>query len=177
MSILAGLAGSAIVGTLVSIASKVGAKQVEKFLGKGAGGVAGTIIEAIAETAGVEVPDLDKVPEDKLGPAILAVEEQTPDLVMAWNRQQENTNTLLLAQKKDGPTWTWAWLPAWQWFLMFLWGYSWVLRPIVNAATGADIEAMSIADMIWLTTCYQILHMGGNTGLRMVDKWREARGA
>lgn len=165
-----------IAAILLGVATSVGAPVVksilEKYVGGTASDIGGTIIDAIAGKAGVKPDELDGLSEKDLGKAIAAVEVDAPALVLAHVEQQRESNKLLLKQMEDGkPTWTWAWLPGWQWFLMFLWFYAWVAVPVVNAAVGSGITPPGISDMIWLTTCYQILHMGGHTGLQLLEKW------
>lgn len=170
---------SALASILIGTAAKVGAPMIkdilERHIGGKAGELGGRVIDVIAGEAGVAPEKLPDVSPATLERAIAAA-EQSPELVAAYVDEQKAMYAFLLEQRKDGPTWTWSWLPGWQWFLMVAWGYTLMLVPIANAVTGAAIATPSIPDLIGLTTIYQILHMGGNTALRAMDKWKEARG-
>lgn len=169
---------SVLVSILAGVAAKVGAPIVkgllEKHLGGEASDIAGSVIDAIAEKAGVSPAELPDVPATQLEAAVVAVEAEAPELVLAWNEQQRLANALQLAEmeKAGEATWTWAWRPAWMWLLAFIWFYALVLRPIVNAAVGASIEAVDVSMLMTLTGMYLALYMGGNTAIRTVEKWK-----
>lgn len=187
MSVLAGLAGSAIVGTLVSIAAKVGAKQVEKYLGAGAGGVAGDIIGAIAEQIGLPVDQLDKASSKQLEAAVAAVEEMTPELVMAYTAGLAEQNRLALAElnagEQQGKTWTWAWRPGGMWLFLAIIVWLAIVAPLVNLFLrlwGASVQlelVLDVSTFVTLFLAYMGLYMGGHTAKSMTADWRAAREA
>ncbi|YBV97520.1 hypothetical protein M1D80_11765 [Phyllobacteriaceae bacterium JZ32] len=171
---------SAITGMLIGIAAQVGApivkRVLERQLGQTGGEIAGTVIDAIAGKLGVSPAELPAQDPAAVGDAILQVEAETPELLLANVESQKETNRLLMRQMEDDkPTWTWAWLPAWQWFLLVAWAFTLILVPIVNAIAGGRIAAPSLTDLAWVTAIYQGLHMGGNTAKSFFEKrWGKA---
>jgi hypothetical protein len=162
---------------LIKAATKVGApivKQLlEKQLGGAAGEIGGVIIYAIAGKAGVPADDLPSVPAKELEAAVAATEAETPRLVATWVEQQREANRLMLAElDKSESWWTWAWRPAWMWFLGFLFLFRLVLVPIADAALGSDIAAsVDISTMMTLTAWFMGLYMGGHTLKDLAVKW------
>ena len=160
---------------LIEAARKVGAPLVksvlERFLGGEAADIGAAVIDSVAEKLGVPPDKIPAQPPERIEAAVAATEDETPELIAAEVARMKAGHAFV--QDKATP----AWVPAWQWFIMALWAYSWVLVPVVNTATGAAIERPSIADLISLTTCYQVLNMGGNTVLRLADKARDLWGA
>lgn len=162
---------------LIEAATKVGApivKQLlEKHLGGAAGEIGGMVIDAIAGKAGVQPGDLPSVPAKELEAAVAATEAETPQLVATWVEQQREANRLMLAEMdKSDAWWTWAWRPAWMWFLGFLFLFRLVLVPIADAALGSDIAAsVDISTMMTLTAWFMGLYMGGHTLKDLAVKW------
>lgn len=162
---------------LIEAATRVGApivKQLlEKHLGGAAGEIGGMVIDAIAGKAGVQPGDLPSVPAKELEAAVAATEAETPQLVATWVEQQREANRLMLAEMdKSDAWWTWAWRPAWMWFLGFLFLFRLVLVPIADAALGSDIAAsVDISTMMTLTAWFMGLYMGGHTLKDLAVKW------
>lgn len=162
---------------LIEAATRVGApivKQLlEKHLGGAAGEIGGMVIDAIASKAGVPPDDLPSVPAKDLEAAVAATETETPQLVATWVEQQREANRLMLAEMdKSESWWTWAWRPAWMWFLGFLFLFRLVLVPIADAALGSDIAAsVDIYTMMTLTAWFMGLYMGGHTLKDLAVKW------
>lgn len=162
---------------LIEAATRVGApivKQLlEKHLGGAAGEIGGMVIDAIASKAGVPPDDLPSVPAKDLEAAVAATETETPQLVATWVEQQREANRLMLAEMdKSESWWTWAWRPAWMWFLGFLFLFRLVLVPIADAALGSDIAAsVDISTMMTLTAWFMGLYMGGHTLKDLAVKW------
>lgn len=167
---------SLLAGILIEAAGKVGAPIVkgllEKYVGGKAGQIGGGIIDVIAGKAGVSPAELPGLPAEDLCAAVQASEPVAAELVLAEVEQQRETNRLMQAEMdKDGGTWTWAWRPAWMWLLAFLWTYALVLRPLVNAAVGAAIEAVDVSILMTLTGAYLALYMGGHTVKDALQRW------
>lgn len=162
---------------LIEAATKVGApivKQLlEKHLGGAAGEIGGMVIDAIAGKAGVQPGDLPSVPAKELEAAVAATEAETPQLVATWVEQQREANRLMLAEMdKSESWWTWAWRPAWMWFLGFLFLFRLVLVPIADAALGSDIAAsVDLSTMMTLTAWFMGLYMGGHTLKDLAVRW------
>jgi len=171
---------SALASILLGAAGDLAVPIIKKILGDklgGAGGeIAGKVIDAIAEKAGVTPDKLPGVPDDDLRDAIIAAEPEAADILVQHVESQRLMNETLQAElDKGGPTWTWAWRPGWMWLLAFVWLYALILRPLTNAAFGASIEAIDTGTLMGLTTLYCGLYLGGHTAKDLASKWKEAR--
>ena len=171
---------SALASILLGAASELAVPIIKKVLGDkigGAGGeIAGKVIDAIAEKAGVAPDKLPDLPADDLQEAIVAAEPEAADILMHHVESQRLMNETLQAElDKGGPTWTWAWRPGWMWLLAFVWLYALILRPLTNAAFGASIEAIDLGILMTLTGVFTGLYMGGHTVLNGIDKWRAGK--
>ena len=157
---------SALAAILAGVAARVGAPLVKELLERHVGGtgaaIGGAVIDAIAGKAGVQPEALPGLPAEKLEAAVRAVEGETPELVAAWARQQELANELMRAEMDKGPAWSWAWRPLTMWLICFLWLWSLVLVPLVNAVLGSGVP-LHLPELSWLTTAYMALYMGGHT--------------
>lgn len=157
---------SALAAILIGVAGKVGAPIVKELLERHIGGtgaaIGGAVIDAIAGKAGVPPDGLPGLPADQLEAAVRAAEADTPELILAWARQQELANELMRAEMDKGPVMSWAWRPLTMWLIMFLWAWSLVIVPMVNAALAASVP-IYLQELIWLTTAYMALYMGGHT--------------
>lgn len=162
---------------LIDVATRVGApivKQLlERHVGGAAGEIGGMIIDAIAGKAGVEPDNLPSLPAKDLEAAVAATEAETPGLVAAWLDQQREANRLMLAElDRSESWWTWAWRPAWMWFLGFLFLFRLVLVPIADAILGSEIAAaVDLPTMMTLTAWFMGLYMGGHTLKAALTKW------
>lgn len=166
---------------LIAAAARVGAPLVKTLLEKHVGGVAGeiageiggTIIDTIAANAGVASTELPQLPPGDLDAAIRATEAQAPELVAQWNIQQAQAIALQRAEMdKNEAAWTWAWRPAWMWFLGFLWLFRAVLVPVVDVSIGSNMAAALPLDaLFWLTTVFSGFYMGGHTLKSGLEKW------
>lgn len=166
-----------LASVLISAATKVGAPLVkdllEKYVGGTAGEIGGMIVDTIAGHAGVDPTDLPDLPDDRIEAAVVATEAETPAMLIQWNVQQRQAIDLMRAEMdKGGAIWTWAWRPAWMWFLGFLFAFRLVFVPIADAALGSSVAATVPLDtMMTLTTWFMALYMGGHTIKDAVGKW------
>lgn len=175
-------AATIAIPVIIEAAKKYGAplvkKLLEKHLGSAAGEIGGTIIDAIAEKAGVPVEQLPEIPEAELGAAVAAVEAETPELVAAWTEQQRLTNELLMKEMDSGPGWTWWWRPAGMYLIGFWWTLYIIVWPVLNLLLrlfGASAELQLIVDVATLLAIsggFITLYMGGHTVLKGVEKWK-----
>lgn len=162
---------------LVAAAARVGAPLIKTLLEKHVGGVAGeiggTIIETIAANAGVSPAELPQLPDEQLDAAVRVTEDQAPELVAQWNIQQAQAIALQKAEMDKGEaTWTWAWRPAWMWFLGLLWFFRAIVVPVVDAGLGSSMAAALPLDaLFWLTTVFSGFYMGGHTLKDAMTKW------
>jgi hypothetical protein len=169
---------SILAGILIAAAGKVGAPLIkgvlEKHLGGAAGDLAGTIIDTIAEHAGVPVDKLPDLPPAQIEEAVRRVEEITPALILAQVEQQREANRLMLAEMDKGEAgWTWMWRPAWMYLLAFFWIWTVVVVPIVRLGTGSAVELpVDPATLMTLTGLYLGLYMGGHTIKAGIEKWK-----
>lgn len=171
---------------LIGIATKIGAPLVksmlEQKLGPMGGALADAVIGAVASNAGVSVDELPEViakrPRD-IEIAVGATEEIAPHLAALYGQGLAHQTAIMSAEDKEGPLqsgWRWGWM----YFLAFLWFWRLVLLPVVNSATGADIERVDLGIMLTLTSWFIALYMGGHTvkelGKNAIDAvrtWRE----
>ncbi len=160
---------AAVTSILIAAATRVGAPVVksllEKYIGGAAADIGGTIIDTIAGNAGVAPADLPGLSADDLDAAVKATEDQTPDILVQWNVQQAQAIALQKAEMDKGEAaWTWAWRPAWMWFLGFLWLFRFVAVPIVDASVSSSIaETLPLDSLFWVTTVFSGFYMGGHT--------------
>lgn len=167
-----------VVGSiLIEAATRVGAPLVksllERFLGDDAAEVGGVVIDTVAKKLGVPVNEIGDQPADKVDAAVRETESQVPEILTQWNIQQAQAIALQKAEMDKGePTWTWAWRPAWMWFLGFLWLFRFVLVPTVDAGVGSSMAATLPFDtLFWLTATFAGFYMGGHTLKDTMTKW------
>lgn len=167
---------AAVAPFLLDIARKVGAPVVksilEKQVGGAAGQIGGAIVDAIAGQAGVSPAELPGVPAKELEAAVAAVEDRAPEILAHYVESQRLSNKLQLEEMTKDTAFAWAWRPFWMWLLALLWAYTIMLRPLVNAATGASIEAADAGVLMTLTGAYLALYMGGHTIKDVAARWR-----
>lgn len=162
---------------LIAAAARVGAPLVKALLEKHVGGVAGeiggTIIDSIAANAGVTPAELPQLASRDLDAAVILTEEIAPELVAQWNIQQAQAISLQKAEMdKSEAAWTWAWRPAWMWFLGFLWLFRAVVIPVIDVSIGSDMAAALPLDaLFWLTATFSGFYMGGHTIKDGLSKW------
>ncbi|MGN6451217.1 MAG: hypothetical protein ACTHLK_22020, partial [Brucella intermedia] len=132
---------NAILDTILQSAIRTGSGIVKDIitaqLGPTIGGLAGSVIDTVAENMGVtpaEIPS--QLPAD-VDQAVRATDDD-PAILKLYLEQQKTTADLLKAEmEKSESLWTWAWRPAWMWFLMFLWAWNVVLATMIAGITGA----------------------------------------
>lgn len=167
---------SVLAAILLEAAGSLAVPVIKKILGDkigGAGGdLAGNVIDIIAEKAGIPKEQLPDAKPKELEAAIVASEPVAAEMLVQYVESQRLMNENLKAElDKGGPVWTWGWRPGWMWLLAFLWLYALVLRPLVNAAFGAAIEAFDIATLLTLTGIYTTAYLGGHTVKDVMSKW------
>lgn len=164
---------------LIDVAARVGAPIVKSLLEKHVGGTAGEIggmvIDAIAGKAGVTPDELQNQDPKTIENAVRDVEAAAPDLIVAWNVQQQQAIELMRAEMDSSRSWwMWAWRPAWMWFLGFLFLFRLVLMPVTDAILGSSIAAtVDLSTMMTLTAWFMGLYMGGHTVKDLAAKWAE----
>ena len=159
---------SALAAILLDAASSLAVPVIKRILTEKLGGqvgdIAGKVIDAIAEKAGVAPEALPGLPEKQVQEAIVAAEPVAADILVQHVESQRLANELMQAElDKGGPLWTWGWRPMWMWLLAALWTYAFMGRPLANAAFGWSIEALDTGVLMTVTTVYVGLYMGGHT--------------
>lgn len=173
---------------LLDLGGKALSKAIGQKFGPELGDLAGHALEALGEAFGVEpkpepiarrIEEVRAESPQKAEAGVLLAEARLADELAAQaeimrqaNAQQQMTNQLLLEQAK-APGWRSDWLYAWQWFLLFIWGWSLVLAPLLNAVAGGAGATLALPTpdlgiLVTLTGLYLGLHMGGHTVLELM---------
>lgn len=165
---------------LIDVAAKVGAPIIKKILQDKVGGVAGelggTVIDAIAEKAGVQPEQLPGLPAPQIEAAVAAAEQETPEIILAYNERQRMSNSLMLAEMNKESGFGWLWRPAGMWLMLACVAWYVALRPLLNAmlaAFGSPVAIDTGIDMSTFLTIFMTyagLYMGGNTFIRATTK-------
>lgn len=163
---------NAILDTILSSAVRTGSGVIKDIisaqLGPTIGGLAGTVVDTIAESLGVDPVALPSLPVDQIDGAVISVNNDQ-EILKLYIKQQQLTNDLLTAEmNKSESLWTWAWRPAWMWFLMLAWFYALMAAPIVTGMTGVTLSIPDLSVLVSLTITFLALYMGGHT---VKDVW------
>lgn len=158
---------NAILDAILSSAVRTGSGIVKDIvsaqLGPTIGGLAGTVVDTIAESLGVDPVVIPTLPADQIDTAVTAAEDN-PEILRLYVEQQRLTNELFKAEMdKSEALWTWAWRPAWMWFLMLAWFYALLAAPIVSGMTGVAFSIPDLSVLVSLTITFLALYMGGHT--------------
>lgn len=154
---------NAILSSAVRTGSGIVKDIVSAQLGPTIGGLAGTVIDTIAESLGVDPVVIPTLPADQIDGAVVAAED-SPEILRLYVEQQRLTNELFKAEMdKSDALWTWAWRPAWMWFLMLAWFYALLAAPIVSGMTGVTFSIPDLSVLVSLTITFLALYMGGHT--------------
>lgn len=169
---------SVLAGILVSVAGKVGATLVEKYLGAGTGPIAEVLVDTIAGKAGVPREKLPELPPKDLEAAVLATEAEAPELVTAWAVQQKQAHDMMRAEMEKGPLWSWAWRPGGMYLIGVYWTLYIIVYPLLNLMlklfkASATLETMvDVATLLAVSGGFISLYMGGYTALKGIEKWK-----
>lgn len=158
---------NAILDTIISSAVRTGSGVIKDIisaqLGPSIGGLAGTVVDTIAGSLGVEPGEIPSLPADQIDAAV-TVADNDKEIIQLYIEQQKLTNSLLLAEMNNSESlWTWAWRPAWMWFLMLAWFYALLAAPIVSGMTGVGFAIPDLSVLVSLTITFLALYMGGHT--------------
>ncbi|MFQ0815390.1 hypothetical protein AVM02_02500 [Brucella anthropi] len=156
-----------VLDTILSSAVRTGSSIVKDIvssqLGPTIGGLAGTVVDTIAENLGVKPEDIPTQSPANVDAAVLAADEN-PEILKLYVEQQKLTNDLLKTEMdKSESLWTWAWRPAWMWFLMLVWFYALIAAPLASGVTGISLEIPDLGVLVSLTITFLALYMGGHT--------------
>jgi len=163
-----------VIGALIlEAAGKLALPFVKKIIGEklGGEGLAGDLIDIIAQKLGLPAEKLPGAEPATLEKALVEVEPMAADMLAKHIESQRLATELQQAEIANGPVWAWAWRPGWMWLLGLFWLYGLMLRPIVNAAFGAEIEPVDLSILMALTGAYLALYMGGHTVKDAVKRW------
>lgn len=160
---------SLIAGVILDHAAKLSVPLIKKILTNRLGGenaeLATTVIDAIADRAGVspaQIPDVAKTSPSVLEAAIKQTEPEAADLLEHHVESQRISAELQKAEMDKGPLWTWAWRPAWMYLLGVFWIWAIIIAPLANAYAIA-IPMTDVGSLFGLTGAYLALYMGGHT--------------
>ncbi len=161
-----------ILDTILSSAVRTGSGIVKDIvsaqLGPTIGGLAGTVVDIVAESLGVDPVAIPSLPADQIDGAVISANNDQ-DILKLYIEQQRLTNDLLTAEmNKSESLWTWAWRPAWMWFLMLVWFYALLAAPIVSGISGVKLDVPDLSVVVSLTLTFVTLYMGGHT---LKDIW------
>ncbi len=174
---------SALASVILAGAAELAVPFIKKLLADRIGGtggdLAGDVVDVVAGKLGVpaeRIPEIARQEPERLEEAILAAEPETADLYLAYVESQRLANELQMAEMTKEQTWSWAWRPAWMWFLGFLWFWRIVLVPATDAAIGSTMAAaIDLATLAWLTTLFAGFYMGGHTIKASLKAWTERK--
>lgn len=173
---------------LITLAAQLGAPFVRQILsrhlGPGGGQLAADVLTRIADRAGMPVEALERLDTDAMtGPqsealvnAIHEVEQMSPELVELYMRGLEGQFALLQSEQTD-PAWIRAWRPLGMYFTMFLWLWQVVVLHVANAIWKIALPPADWQALIWWTSLYLSLYMGGHTIKDAMAKWTGKGGA
>lgn len=166
---------------ILGIAAKIGAPIIKSIIEKKIGGVsgdlAGAVIDAVAEKAGVAPDRLSAAPVSKIEEAVREVEAEAPEMIALYEAGLKGQFELLQAELQEG-FWQSAWRWGWMYLLAFLWVCAFLLFPVLKAF-GIALDPIDSATLMTLTGWFISLYMGGHTvkeigrqAVEAVKTWR-----
>lgn len=159
-----------IIAILGPILIKAGAPILKAALEKEVGGTAGkvgsVVIDALSTALGVDptpeaIEQAHRVDPVKTETIIKEVEngpEAFDFLKVALAYQQT-----IVADENTKGFFAWGWRPAMSWLVIFLFGWSMVLVPVVNAALHATVAAPSMDAIVQFSGMWLVIYGGGHT--------------
>lgn len=170
------------IAILLPIAAKLGLPVLTRILARHGGETGGAVAEALADIGAVlgvaptpeAISDAYSADPVKAGPAIAATESANGDRWLGLVEEGlKGQFGLLMAEQRSGG-WRDGWRPGGMYLLAFLWAWTFVILPVVNAAFAAAILPPDLSTLSWLTSLFMGLYMGGHTVKDLADKAREA---
>lgn len=166
---------------ILGIAAKIGAPIIKSIFEKKIGGVtgdlAGAVIDAVAEKAGVAPDQLSAAPVSKIEEAVRQVEAEAPEMIALYEAGLKGQFELLQTELQEG-FWQSAWRWGWMYLLAFLWVCAFLLFPVLKAF-GIALDPIDSATLMTLTGWFISLYMGGHTvkeigrqAVEAVKTWR-----
>ena len=166
---------------ILGIAAKIGAPIVKSIIEKKIGGVtgdlAGSVIDAVAEKAGVAPEQLSTAPVTRIEEAVRQVEAEAPEMIALWEAGLKGQFELLQAETREGfgpSAWRWGWM----YLLAVLWVCAFLVVPVLKAF-GIALDPIDRATLMTLTGWFISLYMGGHTvkeigrqAVEAVKTWR-----
>lgn len=162
---------TAIISILAPILMKAGAPILKRVLDTEVGGVAGeagsVVIDSIGAALGVP-PTVEAIVEahdkdpDGTEAAIRTVEKDR-DWIMYLTAATAARDRMLEREDTRESAFSWAWRPAMSWLVGFLFLWSMVLVPVVNAALNAAVVPPSTNDILQFAGIWLVIYGGGHT--------------
>lgn len=158
---------SVILSLVLAAAARVGAPVIKSLLHDKVGGVVGdlgeTIIDAVAQQAGVPSTELEQLPAEDLDKAVAAVEGDAPALLGAYLAAQKETNRLMLAEM-DKSGFGWMWRPAAMWGMLVCIAWYVFVVPLINLMLTSPLKlVVTFGDFTTIFVTFIGLYMGGHT--------------
>ncbi|WP_299370460.1 hypothetical protein [uncultured Tateyamaria sp.] len=166
---------------LLSLATQIGAPIVSRVLankiGPAGAALAGEVLQAVAQRAGVAPDELDAVADatpDLVVGAIREVEQIAPGMVALHTLLAEEQFKLQHAELNKEHWIAWAWRPLWMMLLGLLWVWTLIVAHLLNAVWKWALPT-DAATLMALTGLFLTLYMGGHTVKDAISKWTGAR--
>lgn len=159
---------------LIPILAQIGApilkKLIETVIPDSTGKVVlDTVVDAVASKIGVpSTPEAiaDKYQTDPAGTAaaIKEVEAAQSDKWLEYLTTATLGRDAMIAREDNRESFfSWGWRPAMSWLVIFLFGWTMVFLPLINAAFGATIPIPQTDDILQFAGIWLVIYGGGHT--------------
>ena len=163
---------------LIALAAQVGAPLVRGILAGTIGDrnadLAGKVVSAIAERAGMPVGELDAAAaggSTAVSDAMIEVNaDVAPELIALYDAELRGKLDTFAAEERE-PLWARLWRPLGMYFLYVLWGWNLIVLHVANAIWKIALPQVDLGVLLQLTTLYLSLYMGGHTVKAVVESW------
>lgn len=169
-----------VFGKILEAAAKVGAKKLEGFLNEkveGSGELVGELIESVIKRSPVETyEEFNELPEEDIEKSVLRAEEDLPEILAEYTKQQELTNDLLRTEmtispeQPKEPFFKWGWRPMAMWALVAMIPYAFVAHPLLMVVMPT-LEQFQYTVFMGVFSTFSAFYMGGHT----IKEWRNGR--
>lgn len=156
---------SALIGLAVSVGAPLVTKILSRKIGAENADLVGSVIDAIAQHAGVTPDAVEGLAEsdpDLLRDAIQATEAMSPALISLYAQGLEYQAQALKADQA-GPLWMQAWRPMGMYMIGVLWLWNVIVLHSLNAIFKIALPPIDLWVLLQLSALYMGLYMGGHT--------------
>jgi hypothetical protein len=174
------LMGPAI-AILAPILAQAGTKVLADIIAKKSPAAA-IVVEKLGAALGTAptpeaIADRYQADPDAVTTAAQEVESSDPAMWKYLAGADANKAELLRREDERESPFSWAWRPTMSWLIILLWAWCGLLLPVINAAFGAAIATLSVADLLALSGVWLAIYSGGHTVKDAVGKWAETKTA